>query len=84
MRMPRIKARKGEDGLYHCMSRAVGGDFIFGAKEKEIFVRMMWRVADFLGVEILNYVVMNNHYHQLVRVPSVLKSSVFDGYCTPT
>ena len=70
--MPRIKAKKGETGLYHCMSRTVGGDYIFGAREKEVFVRMMWRVADFLGIEVLDYIVMSNHYHQLVRVPGVI------------
>jgi REP element-mobilizing transposase RayT len=73
--MPRIKAKRGKDGLYHCMSRTVGGDFLFGEKEKEVFVRMMWRVAIFLGIEILDYVVMSNHYHQLVRVPGVVKLS---------
>jgi REP element-mobilizing transposase RayT len=36
---------------------------------------MMWRVADFLGIEILDYVVMSNHYHQLVRVPGRVELS---------
>ena len=75
MRMPRIKAKMGQDGLYHCMSRTVGGEFLLGEKEKEYFVRKMWKVAAFLGIEILDYVVMSNHYHQLVRVPGVVKLS---------
>jgi len=73
--MPRIKAEEGKAGLYHCMSRIVGGEFLLGECEKEMFVRMMWRVAAFLGIEILDYVVMSNHYHQLVRVPGVIKVS---------
>lgn len=28
----------------------------------------MWRVAEFLQIEVLDYVVMSNHYHQLVAV----------------
>ena len=72
MRIPRIKAKKGCDGLYHCMSRTVGGDFVFGQREKEYFVRKMWKIAAFLGIEILDYVVMSNHYHQLVRVPGIV------------
>ena len=60
------------------MSRAVGGEFIFGAIERECFVNMAWRVADFLGVEILNYVVMGNHYHQLVKIPAARKLSDAD------
>ena len=75
MRMPRIKAPKGEDGLYHCMSRIVGGDYIFGAKEKEWFLRQMWRLADFLGMDILDYTVLSNHFHQLVHVPGVIELS---------
>ena len=57
------------------MSRIVGGAFLLGEREKEMFVRKMWRVAAFLGVEVLDYVVMSNHYHQLVRVPGVLTVS---------
>ncbi len=76
--MPRITAKLGQPGLYHCMSRTVGGDYILGHGEKEMFVRMMWRVADFLGIEILSYVVMSNHYHQLLRTPGIVNLSNFD------
>ena len=68
-----MKAKKGKDALNHCMSRVVGGDYIFGAKEKEQFVQMMWRLADFLGIQIFDYVVMSNHYHQLIFVPGVVE-----------
>ena len=72
---PRIKVEKGEDGLYHCMSRIVGGDFIFNRLEKEVFIGRMWQLADFLGIEVLDYVVMSNHYHQLLEVPGVIDIS---------
>jgi len=75
MRMSRIKASKGEDALYHCMSRSVGGDYIFGYKEKDTFLRMMWRLADFMGIAILDYVLMSNHYHQLLEVPGIIELS---------
>lgn len=75
MRQGRLTAEEGKDGLYHCMSRVVGGEFLLGEKEKEFFVRWMWRLAAFLQIEILDYVVMSNHYHQLVRVPGVVKLS---------
>ncbi len=38
-------------------------------------MRWMWRLAGFLQIEILDYVVMSNHYHQLIRVPGVVKLS---------
>ncbi len=31
---------------------------------------MMWKLADFLGIEVLDYVVMGNHYHQLIKAPA--------------
>lgn len=42
-----------------------------GNTEKEIFRKMMWRVADFCGVEILTYCLMNNHFHILASVSPV-------------
>lgn len=36
---------------------------------------MMWHISDFLGIEILDYVVMSNHYHQLLFVPGLIELS---------
>ena len=55
------------------MSRTVGGAFLLGPQEKENFVQRMWHVANFLHIEVLDYVVMSNHYHQLLRVPGTLE-----------
>jgi len=38
---------------------------------------MLWQVADFSGVEVLTYAVMENHFHVLVRVPEA--GEVSDG-----
>jgi len=51
------------------MSRVVGGQMLFGAREKEVFRKMLRQVADFSGVEVLTYCIMDNHFHVLVRVP---------------
>jgi len=72
MRMPRIKVPSGVDGIYHCYSRVVDGNFIFGRREKEQFLRMMWRIGDFLGIQVLDCVVMSNHYHQILWVPGIV------------
>jgi len=64
----RIKPEKGS-ACYHVMSRTVNGEFLFGPAEKEAFQRMMRRMARFAGVEIFTYVVMDNHFHILLKVP---------------
>ncbi len=51
------------------MSRIVGGQMLLGDREKEVLRRLLWRVADFSGVEVLTYSIMSNHFHVLVRVP---------------
>jgi len=67
MRKRRVKVNEG-DGFYHCMSRTVNGEKLFGAADKEVFRKMIHRVADFSGVEVLTYCVMDNHFHVLVRI----------------
>ena len=71
MRLRRVKIVWG-NGCYHCMSRTVNGERLFGDREKEIFRKMLWQVADFSGVEVLTYAVMSNHFHVLVRVPEAV------------
>ena len=68
----RIKPEKGA-ACFHVMSRTVNGEFLFGSTEKEAFRRMMWRMAKFSGVEIFTYVVMDNHFHILLKVPDQAK-----------
>ena len=74
--MKRLKLG-GVPATYHAMSRVVGGQRLFGDREKEILRKMLWQVADFCGVEILTYCVMSNHFHVLVRVPE--KGGVSDA-----
>lgn len=65
---------------FHVMSRTVNGEMLFGNVEKEAFRRMMWRMASFSGVEVLAYVVMDNHFHILSKVPNREKwLSRFEG-----
>lgn len=68
MRSPRIKVRDSV-GVYHCISRIVGGDLCLDSEEREHFRCLMWKAADFCGVDIITYSVMPNHTHILVRIP---------------
>jgi len=69
MRTRRMKVPEGQDGIYHCHSRAVDGQYIFDSRGKAEFLRRMWRVAEFLSIQILAYSVMDNHFHQMVLAP---------------
>ena len=63
------------DGVYHCMTRTVNGERLFKDRDKEVLRKMLWRIADFSGVEVLTYCILSNHFHVLVRVPEALKVS---------
>lgn len=52
------------------MSRVVNKDRIFGNEEKEFFLRTMRKLEQFMGLQILTYCIMGNHWHILVEVPS--------------
>ena len=67
MRTARIIA-EGES-YYHCVSRIVHGQPWLNDMEKEIFRKTMRSVADFTGVEVLTYALMDNHIHLLLKVP---------------
>ena len=72
MREPRIKvpAQIGE-AIYHCISRTVGGEWLFEDPDKEVFRRMMWKLADFCGIGLLTYCLLSNHFHLLAFVPKM-------------
>ena len=65
---------KGE-GVYHCMTRTVNGERLFKDRDKEVLRKMLWRIADFSGVEVLTYCILSNHFHVLVRVPEAVAVS---------
>ena len=67
-RIARIKA-EGE-AFYHVVSRIANKAFLLNdAEKKRVFVNMMHRAADFSGVDVITYVVMDNHFHLCVKIP---------------
>ena len=64
-----LAALEGKAALYHCVSRAVWREKVFGAAEKEKFVRVLRKWEAFSRVRVLTYCVMGNHFHVLVEVP---------------
>ena len=66
----RVKgAANAESHCYHVMSRTCGGTALFDDVEKEALLRLMRRMSGFLGMRVLTYCVMSNHFHILVEVP---------------
>jgi len=67
MRQARIRG----EGLcyYHCLSRVVDRQFILGDEEREHFVVLMRKLEVFLGLRVVTYAVMSNHFHLLVEEP---------------
>ena len=54
---------------YHCISRVVDRQFIFGPEEKNLFLSLMEEYSQFCGVRVISYCVMGNHFHLTVEVP---------------
>jgi hypothetical protein len=51
------------------MSRTVNGERLFDDTDKEVLRRQLWQVAEFCGVRIITYTILENHFHVLVEIP---------------
>ncbi|MEN9974259.1 MAG: hypothetical protein RLZZ282_265 [Verrucomicrobiota bacterium] len=54
--------------IYHCISRVVNRDFVFGTLEKEQLRKFMRMYEVFSGNRVLAYCFMSNHIHLLLEV----------------
>ena len=54
---------------YHCVSRVVNREYVFGEEEKEQFVKYMRLYEDFCGVRVVTFCIMSNHFHILLEIP---------------
>jgi len=55
--------------FYHCVSRVVDRRKVFEGKDKEVFRKIMRNLERFMGVRVVTYCLMGNHFHLLVEVP---------------
>jgi len=58
-----------DHAIYHCVSRVVNRDKVFGREEKEYFVKLMRLYEQLYGLQIITFCIMSNHFHILVEVP---------------
>jgi REP element-mobilizing transposase RayT len=68
MRQARIRGEFGRN-YFHVHSRIVDRQHIFGDVEREHFVVLLRKLEAFLGVRVVTYAVMSNHFHLLVEEP---------------
>jgi REP element-mobilizing transposase RayT len=56
------------DGWYHVMSRGNGGEVLFrGDRDRRRFLGLVSELPERFGTEVHAFVLMDNHYHLLVR-----------------
>ena len=56
-------------GCYHVISRIAGQRFLMDAEEKNRLLELLFRAAEFSGVDVLTFALMDNHFHLMLRVP---------------
>jgi putative transposase len=56
-------------GFYHCLSRVVDRQFLFGEPQREQFRALMREYESFCEVRVLTYCILSNHFHILLEVP---------------
>ena len=75
MRQARLKPDY-QDTWHHCYNRFAGtrDDRPFGDAEKEMFVRILKRLAAFYAVRVVSYAFMSNHFHIILQAPAKVPS----------
>jgi putative transposase len=65
------------DAVFHIASRLAGEQRLLGDEEKSMFRRQLELAATYCGVEVLNFSILDNHFHLLVEVPRMAKRGEF-------
>jgi len=65
--------------IYHCVSRAVNREFVFGDLEREQQRMFMRMYENFSGNRILSYCFMSNHFHLLLEVTPMPEGGLSDA-----
>ena len=67
--MRRNRVKVDGEAYYHVMSRCALQEHLLVGEVKGMFLRILRRAERFSGVKVLDYCVMDNHFHVLVKVP---------------
>ena len=53
---------------YHCISRVVDRNYVFGTHERDVFRKILRQVEEFSGVRVITWTILSNHFHLLLEV----------------
>lgn len=69
-----------EDGRYHLTTRIANqAHFLEDPAVKDLIVTWIYGIADFAGIEVLNWNILDNHLHIQVHVPCVPEKLMLPG-----
>jgi REP element-mobilizing transposase RayT len=60
---------QSQAGCFHVVNRIYDRRYLLDEEGKEMMVKLVRAYEDVLGVEVLTFCIMDNHFHLLVRVP---------------
>ncbi len=68
--MPRIPRMvvKGEDAIYHVITKSTLPGYVLGSMEKDYLVNLIKWMSGVFFVEVFGYCIMGNHFHLLVKM----------------
>ena len=66
-RIPRLLV-KGEDTIYHIISRTALPGYVLGDVEKEYLLSLIKDLSGIFFVEVFGFCIMGNHFHLLVKM----------------
>ena len=66
-RIPRLLV-KGEDTIYHIISRTALPGYVLGDSEKDYLLDLIRNLSDVFFVEVFGFCIMGNHFHLLVKM----------------
>jgi REP element-mobilizing transposase RayT len=74
---PRLESPKPV--IYHCISRVVNREFVFGDLERERQRTFMRMYENFSGCRVLSYCFLSNHFHILLEVTPMPEGGLSDA-----
>ncbi len=60
---------QSQAGCFHVVNRIYDRRYLLDEEGKEMMVKLVRAYEDVLGVEVLTFCIMDNHFHLLLRVP---------------